>query len=187
MSSPRRKHPRLKDYDYSQNGYYYVTINTEKKLPILSTVGRGLAPASRGLAPAVPAVELTKIGKIAEEQLMALEERYRYVKIDKYVIMPTHIHVIIILENQALEGGGTAGASPIKAGASPRPTLTDIICSYKSLTTRLSNAADNIPGRKIFQTSFYEHIIRSETDYQEIWQYIDSNPSKWNFDKDFVK
>lgn len=96
---PKRKHPRLKAYDYSQNGYYHVTVCTQDKLPILSivTVGRGLAPA---------VVTLTAIGEIVENQLLDLQKRYPFVKIHKYVIMPTHIHAIIILEYE------TAGASP---------------------------------------------------------------------------
>ena len=105
MELPRRKHPRLKEYDYSKNGYYYITISTENNQPLLSRVGRGLAPAASGME-----VCLYTNGIIAEEQLLSLENRYDYLKIDKYVIMPTHIHAIIILN------GDTAGASP-------RPTL----------------------------------------------------------------
>ena len=79
--------------------------------------------------------------------------------------MPTHIHAIIVLTSET-------------TGASPRPTLTDIICAYKSLTTRICNQTDNAAGRKIFQTSFYEKVLRSENGYREAWQYIDENPAK---------
>lgn len=146
----KRKHPRLKEFDYSVNGYYHVTVCTQDNLPILSAVkvGRGLAPAE---------VELTSIGKIVEEQLLDLENRYSFVKIDKYVIMPTHIHVIIVFGNEA-------------AGAGPRPTLMDIVCTFKSLSTRICNQNDNIQGRKIWQTSFYDEIIRNKQAYMEIWQ-----------------
>ena len=155
----KRKHPRMQGYDYAQTGYYYVTICTHDKLPILSKirVGRGLAPA---------AVELSEKGKIIQEQLLALQERYEFARIDKYTIMPTHIHVIIVLLEDA-------------AGASPRPTLTDIICAFKSLSTRLCNLLDNVQGRKLWQTSFYEEVIRTEKAYLQIWDYIDGNPSKW--------
>lgn len=163
---PKRKHPRLKDYDYSRNGYYFVTISTEKNKPILSKVGRGLAPAENKIF-------LTQIGKIAEWQLFELEKRFSYVRIDKHVIMPTHIHAIIILEDT--ERNYTAGATP-------RPTLTDIICAYKSLTTRICNQRQNKAGRKLFQTSFYEEVIRNEQGYYEAWQYIDENPMKWKTD-----
>ena len=169
MDFPKRKHPRLKTYNYSKNGYYFVTIGTQRNLPILSTVGRGLAPADAKIT-------LMAIGKIAEQQLLELEKQYRFVRIDKYVVMPTHIHLILVLAEDEVEVGHV---NSITAGASPRPTISDIICSYKSLTTRICNKNDGISGRKIFQTSFYEHIIRNESSYQEIWQYIDENPKRW--------
>ena len=67
-----------------------------------------------------------------------------------------------------------------RAGACSCPTLFDIICTYKSLTTRICNQFQKTPGRKIFQTSYYEEIIRNEQGYYETWQYIDENPMKWN-------
>jgi len=162
---PVRKHPRLKEYDYSKPGYYHITICTQNNIPILSKiVGRGLAPAG---------IELTAIGKIAEEQLLDMSKRYGFVKIDKYIIMPTHIHAIIIL-------GETARASP-------RPTLMDMVCTFKSISTRLCNNSDNIQGRKIWQTSFYDEIIRNKDAYQNILQYIDNNPAKWAEDEFFVQ
>ena len=156
MELPKRKHPRLKNYDYSQPGYYYVTIHNEKGQPALSTVGRGLAPAEARIL-------LTAAGEIAQCQLFALEKRYPYVRIDKYVVMPTHIHAIIRLE----------------AGALPRPTLMDILCAYKSLTTRELNRIFVTPGQKRFQTSFFETVLRNEKAYRECWQYIENNPAKW--------
>jgi len=156
-----RKHPRLKEYDYSQNGYYSVTICTHNKLATLSkVVGRGLAPAI---------VELTAIGKIVEEELLDLPNRYPSVRIDKYVIMPTHIHVIIAIEN------GTGN----KAGASPRPTLMDVVCAFKSLSTRKCNQADGISRRKIWQVSFHENVIRSREAYLSVWEYIEGNACEW--------
>ncbi len=153
--------------------YYHVTICTQDNLPILSavTVGLGLAPAE---------ITLTDIGKIIETQLLDLPNRYPGIKIDKYVIMPTHIHAIIMIETE------TAGANPhptidVKksAGASPRPTLMDVVCAFKSISTRISNQYENVQGRKIWQTSFYDEIIKNDRAYQEIWRYIDENPAKW--------
>jgi len=152
----------MQGYDYSQAGYYYVTICTQNKLPILSKIQAG-----RGFDAAV--VELSEIGRITEEQLLALQERYEFVRIDKHAIMPTHIHAIIVLLDDA-------------AGASPRPTLTDIICAFKSLSTRLCNMLDNVQGRKLWQASFFEEVIRTESAYLQIWNYIDGNPSKWHDD-----
>ena len=152
---PQRKHPRLKDYDYSTPGAYFVTICTQNKQCLLShIVGRGLAPAK---------IEYTQYGVIAQEQLFLLEKRYPNLRIGHYVIMPNHIHAILILDETA--------------GASPRPTLTDIVSAYKSLTTRQCKKVQ--PIDKLFQTSFYEHTIRNQQDYNEVWEYIDHNPQKW--------
>ena len=159
MELPDRKHPRLKEYDYSQAGYYYVTIHVADKTICLSRVGRGLAPADA-------AITLSAMGKVAEQQLLLLEKRYPFLRIDTYVIMPTHVHAILVFENEV-------------AGASSHPTLMDVVCAYKSLTTRECNRIFQTPGRKIFQTSFYESVLRNESAYRECWQYIDENPRKW--------
>ncbi len=133
--------------------------------------GNCFAPAERLYADTI--LTLSSFGQIAERQLIELENRYDYIKIDKYVIMPNHIHAIIILDGET-------------AGASPRPTLSDIICAYKSLTTRNCNKLSNCTGRQIFQTSFYDHIITNEVEYQNVWQYIDENPRKWGNDEYYI-
>ena len=160
---PKRKHPRLDNYDYSTAGAYFVTICTQNRRCVLSRiVGRGLAPAE------TTGIEYTVFGEIAEKQLFLQENRYPYLSVDKYVIMPNHIHAIMILNEEA-------------AGASPRPTVTDIVCAYKSLTTR--ECKKNGFDGKLFQTSFYEHIIRGRDDYEEIVKYIYENPTRWYYDE----
>ena len=158
---PQRKHPRLNHYDYSTPGAYFVTICTQNRRCLLShIVGRGLGPAEN---------RDTVYGEIAKQQLLLLEKRYPNLKIDQYVIMPNHIHAILLLEEAA--------------GASPRPTLMDIICTYKSLTTKACKQAKSID--KLFQTSFYEHVIRGQADYDEIAEYIVNNPKQWELDSLF--
>ena len=156
---PQRKHPRLEHYDYSTAGAYYITICTQNRQCLLShIVGRGLAPAE---------VQYSTYGQIAEEQLFLLEKRYPSLKIDQHVIIPNHIHAILLLDEAA--------------GASTSPTITDIVCAYKSLTTRQCKKVQ--PIEKLFQTSFYEHVIRGREDYNEIAEYIANNPKQWELDK----
>ena len=156
---PNRKHPRMDHYDYSAVGAYFITICTHNRRCLLSRiVGRGLAPAE---------IQYTVYGKIAQEQLLLLEQRYPSVKIDQYVIMPNHIHAILLL--------GEA------AGVTENPTIPDIVCAYKSLTTRQCKKVQ--PIDKLFQTSFYEHVIRNREDYNEIAEYIVNNPKQWELDK----
>lgn len=156
MEYKNRKYPRLKQYNYSLPGYYYVTIHNEDHASLLCNITQDDILQR-------PVVKLTKTGLLAKEQLLSLEQRYGYVRIDKYVIMPTHIHVIIRL----------------LAGPLPRPGLTDIVGAYKSLATRQINEAGRTPGKKQFQRSFYETVIRNERAYQSCWKYIDGNPEKW--------
>ncbi len=160
---PKRKHPRLDYYNYSSPGAYFVTICTQNRRCILSRiVGRGLAPAETN------GIEYTAFGKIAEEQLLLLEDRYPCLAIDRYVIMPNHIHAILVLEYDT-------------AGASPRPTIMDAICAYKSLTTRECKRIGLT--EKLFQISFHEHVIRGYEDYEEIVNYIYENPIRWYYDE----
>ena len=148
---PKRKPTRLKDYDYSQSGAYFITICSHNKQCIFgSLVGEGLAP---------PEIMLSNYGTVVKEQLLNLEKRYSCIKVDKFVIMPNHIHVILMLQKTG--------------GASPSPTISDIVCSFKSLATRSCGL------RPLWQRSFHDHVIRGEQDYLKIWNYIDTNPQKW--------
>ena len=107
MEFPQRKHVRLKDYDYGQAGMYFVTICTQNRRCILSQITppcfEGAELVGRGLAPA--ALRLTDCGRLVENELTALTERYPSVAIEKYVIMPNHFHGLIRLRE-------TAGGKP---------------------------------------------------------------------------
>lgn len=155
---PRRKHTRLQGFDYSKTGYYFITICVKDRKQILSSVGRD--------DPGAPQIITTPIGRITEKYIQSVDEAYKTVCVDKYVIMPNHVHMILHLEN------GTDGAP-----GSSRPTrISDVIGCLKRLI-------DSETGWNIWQTSFYDHIIRSEADYHRIWQYIDENPAKWEEDE----
>ena len=168
-SLPQRKHTRMKGFDYSTSGAYFVTICTQNRQCLFSRIiCRDFSSTE---------VQYTDYGKIAEEQLFLLEKRFSCLKVDRYVIMPNHIHAILILEKAA--------------GASPRPTdvknatLAEIVCAYKSLTTRRCKSIQ--PIDKIFQASFYEHVIRGHEDYGKISEYIVNNPKKWELDSLYMK
>ena len=157
MTLPQRKSPRLRSFDYRQNGAYFITLCTRNQHCVLSSiaVGEGLAP---------PVLTLLPFGKIAESQLLAVESRFPTVTIDKYVIMPNHIHILLRLANPG--------------GASPSPTVSDVIGAFKSLTTRMCHI-----GEPLFQRSFHDHIIRSEQEYAMIRNYIIHNPASWVKDR----
>ena len=175
----KRKHPRLKNYDYSFAGAYFITICTQNRQCVLSRiVGRGLAPAE------TTGIEYTSFGRIAEKQLLLLEDRYPCLTVDEYVIMPNHIHVIMILNAQTMEYRSMA-YDKLRREINPRPTIMDIVCAYKSLTA--IECKKNGFGEKLFQTSFYEHVIRGRRDYDEIVKYIYENPIRWYYDELYVE
>ena len=149
----------------SSPGACFVTICTQDRKCSLShiAVGEGLAP---------PETRVTVIGKCVEEQIHALSRRYPSVTIDKHVIMPNHIHLIVTIREDP-------------GGASPSPTLYDVVRVLKSLTTRLSRK--HLGDSPLWQRSYYEHGIRGEADYRKIWEYIDNNPAKWAEDRYFAE
>ena len=143
MELPERKQNRLPDYDYSQNGAYFITICTQNRRKILSDIVGDDAHI-------VP----KPYGAIAEKYIRNILE------VEKYAIMPDHIHMLIRLDY------GSMWAS------TPTNKIASIVRSFKVLVTKEI-------GESIFQRSYYDHIIRNQYDYDEIWEYIENNPRKW--------
>ena len=133
MERKSRKPNRLKEYDYSANGYYFITICTAEKQKLLCNI-----VGANCVRP--PEIKYTEIGKIVKENMTVLDTVYSCIKIDKYVIMPNHIHLILIINN-----GRTQFA----------PTVSRIIKQFKGKITKQV-------GFPIWQKSFYDHIIRDE-------------------------
>ncbi len=157
MDLPKRKRTRLKGYDYGKNGAYFVTICTKDKKAILGEiVGGGTLDA--------PKINLSPIGQIVDKYILSTN-KINSVKVDKYVIMPNHIHLILVVDNN-----GTPRASSPTNEAVPH-----VVSTLKRFVNR--EVGDNI-----FQRSFHDHIIRGEADYQKIWEYIDTNVIKWEMD-----
>ena len=161
---PQRKRNRLPGYDYRQNGAYFITICAKDRHEIFGEIianldaGRGVGDDAR----IVPQIKLTPYGKTAERHLQHIPG------LEKYVIMPNHIHMIIAICD-SMENG-TMRAS------SPTTSISQIIRMFKvSVTMEL--------GFSAFQRSFYDHIIRDDAEYEQIWQYIENNPAKWEEDR----
>ena len=164
MDLPKRKQIRLPDYDYSTPGAYFVTICTHGKRCILSDITVG-ADALGG-----PKPQLTDAGKTVEKYILS-SERIPGISVDKYIIMPNHIHLILRISER---NAGTDSGPP-RASA---PTIPDVVGAMKRLVNKEL-------GGNIWQRGYYEHVIRNETDYRQIWEYIDANPAKWTEDRYF--
>ena len=147
---PKRKQIRIENYDYSTPGAYFITVCTVNREKIFWSDRRGelCSPAN---------VPLSDIGMIVDNEIKKLNSVYDAVRVDKYCIMPDHIHFIISIHTD--ENGRTQFA----------PTISRVMKQFKrSITKQI--------GRSIWQKSFHDHIIRNEQDYKEICRYIEENP-----------
>ena len=160
----KRKNPRLKEFDYSEAGAYFLTICTQNRKNILSIiVGEGS-----------PLPQLTPYGEIVDRWIQKIPEKYPKAFVDCYVIMPNHIHILLSLTKD--DGRGD-----------PSPTVDTIIGWLKYQSTKEINQLRDSLGDKIFQRSFFDHIVRNRDDYSEIYKYIRQNPMCWYYDKLYTK
>ena len=138
---PVRKNPRMANYNYATPNYYFVTICTRDKKCIFNGY--------------------SGYKEIAEKGLRDIPKHFTSVQVDKYIVMPNHVHAIIVLEEGAKD-------------------LFTIIGQYKSYVTRCVHGID--PKLDVWQTSFHDHVIRNQQSYERIWNYIDGNKQKWKED-----
>ena len=158
---PKRKQNRLQEYDYNSNGAYFITICTKNKKHLFWKENTNV----RANCVRPYEYQLSSVGIIVNEEIKNINNVYGdIVRIDKYVVMPNHIHMIIVIDDY--NSGRTQFA----------PTVSRIIKQFKGSVTKKI-------GSSIWQRSFYDHIIRDENDYLRIWDYIDTNPLKWYSDE----
>ncbi len=165
-----RKELRIKQYDYSSKGAYYVTMCIKDRKRILSDI---IKPVGVG-ALDDPKVRLTKIGEIAEKYLLS-SENIPGVTVDRYVIMPDHIHVIIFLDPDKY--------IKRKDGSSKAPTPTNEMLPH--IISTFKRFCNKEIGNNIFQRGYIEHIVRDRNDYETRRRYICENPIRWYYDKLF--
>ncbi len=180
-----RKSIRLKNYDYRSNGYYFVTICTYEKICYFGSLKNDL-------------VNLSELGKIAEKFWLEIPHHFNFVQIDRFVIMPNHIHGIVIINNNQfdrqekqiynqsyLQSNLDNKYSKIMSNISPKKgSLSTIIRSYKSAVSKWSRK--NNFNNFNWQSRFYEHIIRNEQSLNNIREYIINNPINWKEDENYI-
>ena len=154
MDLPKRKKNRLSCFDYRNPGYYFITICTKNKEKLFWH------------SPDTESSKLTSIGLITEKCICRIPEIYPIIHLDKYVIMPNHVHLILYLEGNEEHPNN--------------PTISIIVGQMKRAVSKTAK-------REIWQRSFHDHIIRNEKDYQMIWKYIEDNPRKWENDCYYLK
>jgi REP element-mobilizing transposase RayT len=166
-----RRSIRLKEYDYTQSGGYFVTIVTGQRECLFGEI------VNREM-------RLNEYGRITNECWHAIPEHFPNVELGAYVVMPNHVHGIIVIRSD--ENGMATNSSPSVGArhASPLPprgvkphSIGAIVGSFKSAVTRHIRHELNITG--IWQRNYYEHVIRNHEDWDRIHRYIESNPSMW--------
>ena len=156
---PKRKPNRWSQIDYSTAGAYFLTICAQNRRNIFSLiVGEGS-----------PLPQLTQKGLIVEHFIKTINQKYPHMHPDSYVIMPNHIHLILIVDERNGRGN-------------PSPTVSDAVGWLKYFATKEINALSRTPGKIIFQRSFFDHAIRNGREYEEITAYIAKNPQTWKDD-----
>ena len=157
MELPKRKQNRLTEYDYSTTNAYFITICTEHRKNLFwSDVGAIIDRPKN--------VPLTNLGIIVRQSIEDIPKHYPVISVDHYVIMPNHVHLLLQIHSDS------NGRSMIA------PTISTVVRLMKGTVSKQA-------GFSIWQKGFYDHVIRNEGDYQDIWNYIEGNPSKWVEDK----
>ena len=164
MELPKREKNRLENYDYSQEGAYFITICVKDRKPILSKVRVGTG------GPDCPKILLLPYGEIADKYINQLNNFYNNISVIKYVIMPDHIHLLLsISSGQSRTPVPTRDNNKID---NKNSTVSKFVSTFKRFCNKEY-------GNNIWQARYYDHIIRNQDDYNEKWDYIENNPKKW--------
>jgi putative transposase len=153
---PKRQRQRLEGYDYSRAGAYFVTICLSPRVPLLGRVEAG-------------AVRPSRLGETVAASLEELGCRFERVDLDLFVVMPDHIHAIVLLGD---------------AREQDRVGLDRVVGTFKSISTRQVNATRHQPGEPLWQRGFFDHVIRHDEDLSRVREYIVTNPLRWEIAKD---
>lgn len=160
-----RQSVRLKAYDYSQTGAYFITLCAYNRECRFGKITEGK-------------MTVNEYGAIVEEEWVKSPEIRKEIKLDEYVVMPNHIHGIIWIGNSV----GANGRSPLHRTNMGSKTLSSFVAGYKSTVTKQINKLRRLPGVPVWQRNYYEHIIRDDAELNRIRQYIMENPLKWDTD-----
>lgn len=162
-----RRSIRLKNYDYTQEGAYFITICTKNKQCIFGEIEQG-------------EIKLNVLGTIAYECWQEIPQHFPHVKLDSFVIMPNHVHGILWIDRLI-----HSDREPREYGKMVAGSIPCVIRSYKSaVTKKINHICDHKGTSSVWQRNFYEHIHRSEESLEVVRRYIISNPLNWDDDSE---
>ena len=164
----QRRSIRLKGFDYSQEGWYYVTMVTYHRKHLFGEIIDGR-------------MVLSEMGKIVDNEWLRTEKIRPNISMDKYIIMPNHFHGIIHIEEASNQSNDTSRRVPTmeQFGKPVSGSIPTIVRGFKGKVTKRINILRQTLGLKVWQRNYYEHVIRNEADLERIRKYIIDNPSKW--------
>ena len=159
-----RRSIRLKDFDYSSRGLYFVTVCVHEREQILSAIRDAESHNS-------------PLGNIVRETWNAIPERFPTVQPDAFVVMPNHIHGVL-----AFVGTGLPVQGKFLPTAGAPPTLGQVMRAFKSISAIAVNKTLGRTGVPVWQRNYYEHVIRNSRELEVIQNYVGQNPARWEFD-----
>ncbi len=182
-SQSRRRSIRLRNYDYGQTGGYFVTICVQEQKCLFGKIIDGQ-------------MQLNEIGKIVIECWDSIPQHFLSAELDLCVVMPNHVHGIILLKTvgaraprpypHSQPNRTSAVPSPVLPNRRTKihlPTLGQVVAYFKYQSTKCINQHRDMPGTRIWQRNYYDHVIRDDIDLQRIRQYITDNPMQWQLDR----
>ncbi len=162
-----RRSMRLRGYDYSRAGVYFVTICTYQRECLLGEVVDGR-------------MRLNACGQLVAQAWSWLSQRYRYVELDAWVVMPNHLHgILIITDVDAANCRGDSRIAPTPDAPVRRKSLGRLIGAFKTVSSKHINALRDTCGAHVWQRGYYDRVVRNERELQAIRQYIRQNPAHW--------
>ncbi len=165
---PYRHHrhsTRLKEYDYSSEGAYFVTVCVEHRECLLGQVIDG-------------DMTINDWGRVVEDAWKEVAEHWPAVELDAFVVMPNHFHGIVILHTEA-DGTGKEGGGTLPLQSVAGPTLGAVVAYWKYQTSKKINQIRQTPGLRLWQRNYYDRIIRSEQMLDKARHYVACNPARW--------
>jgi len=163
-----RRSIRLRDYDYSQAGAYFITICAHNHESLFGEIADG-------------AMRLNAAGEIVADEWQKLAQVKEEIELDEWMVMPNHLHGILIFTDNA----GAIHELPLRMTQTQRRqmALPKLVGRFKMLSAKQINMLRNTPGIPLWQRNYWEHIIRDEADLRRIREYISSNPARWELDE----
>ncbi len=158
-------------YDYAQAGAYFVTIVVQGRACLFGEVVDG-------------EVHLNDTGRLVSACWQWLESQYPFVELYEFVVMPNHLHGIIVISDGTRRGGSRTAPTGADSPAIKRKPLGRLIGAFKTVSTKRFNREHGLSGTPLWQRDYFEHVIRSEESLAKIRRYIHDNPARWEFDRE---